>query len=193
MKPLTIVVIAMVGILPSASAEKSGSSGTGGINLSGTVLSRDAVVPLTVVSRFFPQATQEMRTGPNATTVGRPKATRSVIYANSDRSKKVTISVDEYASSTDALAAFEEAVRKSKTVAGFKPLRTTNLGPHAFIGTVTQGGETHIGVGALDDTLIVGATLAGYEATRANVAKVMELTRRQQKTAKAVVDRSQRK
>ena len=78
------------------------------------VLPRNAVVPLTVFSRFFPEITQEASTGQNLTAVGKPKATRSVIYTSSDSSKKVTITVDQYASARDASAAYQEAVQKSK-------------------------------------------------------------------------------
>ena len=67
-------------------------------------------------------------------------------------------------------------MEKSKTVPGFKPVPTENLGRNAFVGTVTQGGETHIGLGALHDTLIVGATLAGYNLTPENTAKLISLT-----------------
>ena len=192
MKQLSILFIAIVGFLPVAPGEQSPSPRTGGVSAANAALSRDAVVPLTVVARFFPEATQEMSTGQNATAIGKPKATRRVIYTNSDKSKKVTISVDQYSTSSEASSAYEAAVQKSKVVPGFKPLPATSLGSHAFIGTVTQGGETHIGVGALDGTLIVGATLAGYEPTSANVAKVIELTRRQQETAKAALDRFDR-
>jgi hypothetical protein len=118
---------------------------------------------MSVVNRFFPEVTQEASTGQNLTAVGKPKATRSVIYTNSDSSKKVTITVDQYVSSSDASSAYQEAVQKSKNVPGFKPVSAPNLGQNAFIGTVTQGEETHIGLGALDGTLIVGATLVGYD------------------------------
>jgi len=52
-----------------------------------------------------------------------------------------------------------------------------NLGQNAFIGTVTQGDETHIGLGALQGTLLVGATLVGYDPTPDNIAKVVSVTR----------------
>ena len=57
------------------------------------MLSRSFVVPLSVVDEFYPQVTKEASTGQNVTAVGNPKATRSVIYANDDNSKKVTITV----------------------------------------------------------------------------------------------------
>jgi hypothetical protein len=39
--------------------------------------------------------------------------------------------------------------------------------------------ETHIGLGTLDHKLIVGATLAGYDATPDNVTKLVAVTRMQ--------------
>jgi CubicO group peptidase (beta-lactamase class C family) len=167
--------------------EQSPSSDTGGVSAPGAVLARDVIVPLPVVTRFFPEATQEMSTGQNATAVRNPEATRSVIYTNGDKSKKVTISVDQYATSSDALAAYEEAVQKSRSVPGFRPIDAPNLGPQAFIGTVTQGTETHIGLGALRGTLIVGVTLVGYEASAATTAKLVSLAREEEKAADAIV------
>jgi hypothetical protein len=137
---------------------------------------------------LFPEITREANTGQNITAVGKPKATRSVIYANSDSSKKVTITVDEYASASDASLAYEQAVLKSKIVPGFKPISAPNLGQHAFIGTVTQGPETHIGLGALNGTLVIGATLAGYEPTSDNTAKLISLAQKEEAAAKAIRD-----
>ena len=67
---------------------------------------------------------------------------RNVIYANSDSSKKVTVTVDEYATASDTSLAYHEAVVKSKAVPGFEVIPADNLGQNAFVGTVTQGGET---------------------------------------------------
>jgi hypothetical protein len=55
---------------------------------------------------------------------------------------------------------------------------------------VTQDEETHIGLGALHGTLIVGATLAGYEPTSDNIAKLLSLTREEEAAAKALIDRN---
>lgn len=152
------------------------------------MLPRSAAVAVDVVSHLFPEATLEIATGENTTAVGNPRATRSVIYANNDSSRKVTISVDQYANSNDASSSYEAAIVKSRTVRGFKPISAPNLGPHTFVGRVTQGAETHVGAGAVDGTLIVGATLAGYEPTPRNVATLIELTRTEQATAKAALD-----
>jgi hypothetical protein len=136
---------------------------------------------------LFPEITGEASTGQNLTAVGKPQGTRSVIYANNDGSKKVTITVDEYATSSDASAAYQEAVRKSRIVPGFKPISASNVGENAFIGTVTQGMETHIGLGALNGMLVVGATLVGYEPTPDNTANLVLLTREHEHAAKTAI------
>ena len=160
---------------------------------SDSMLPRKVIVPISTVNRFFPEVTGEASTGRNLTAVSDTKATRSVIYANSDSSKKVTITVDQYSTASDASSAYQEAVAKSKTVPGFKPVPAENLGQNAFVGTVTQGGETHIGLGALHGTLIVGATLAGYDPTPENTAKLISLTREEERAAKAAIDRNRQK
>jgi hypothetical protein len=58
---------------------------------------------------------------------------------------------------------------------------------------VTQGDETHIGLGALHDTIIVGATLAGYASKPKNIAKLISLTREEETTAKAALDANLKK
>jgi hypothetical protein len=157
-----------------------------------TVLPRDVVVSLSVVNRFFREVTQEISSGPDLTAVGNPIATRSVIYANSDNSKKVTITVDQYASLSDASSAYEEALQKSRIVPGFMPIFAPSLVPsvraNAFIGSVTQGAETHVGLGILDGTLIVGATLVGYDPTHANIAKLISLARKEKAVANAILE-----
>jgi hypothetical protein len=186
--PLPSLLIAVIGSLSLAAYGQSVSPGSGTTSASESLLRRDAVVPKSVVNRFFPEVTREASTGQNLTAVGKPKATRSVIYTNGDSSKKVTITVDQYVSSSDASSAYQEAVQKSKTVPGFKPVSAPDLGRNAFIGTVTQGDETHIGLGALDGTLIVGATLVGYDPTPGNIDKLMSLTHEEEAAAKAALD-----
>jgi hypothetical protein len=171
----------------SLAAYGQSSPGSGTTSSSDSLLPRNAVVPKTVVNRFFPEVSQEASTGQNLTAVGEPKASRSVIYVNSDSSKKVTITVDQYVSSSEASSAYQEAVQKSKTVPGFKPIPAENLRQNAFIGTVTQGGETHIGLGALDGTVIVGATLAGFDATPDIIDKLISMTREEEGVAKTAV------
>jgi len=175
-------------LLPTADAQSPSPA-----NASDSILPRKVVVAISTVNRFFPEVTSEASTGRNLTAVANPKATRSVIYANSDRTRKVTITVDDYATPSDASSAYQEAVAKSKTVPGFKPVPAENLGQNAFLGTVTQGGETHIGLGALRGTLIVGATLAGYDLTPENTASLISLTHEEERVVKVAIDGNRQK
>ena len=186
---LAVLLIAITGSLSLAAYGQSPPPGNGTTSAPGSVLPRKVVVPISVVNRFFSEVIRKASTGSNLTAVGNPKATRSVIYANSDSSKKVTITVDQYASPTDASSAYREAVQKSKIVPGFKPVSASDLGQNAFIGTVTQGDETHIGLGTLQGKLIVGATLVGYDPTPDNIAKLVSVTREEEAAAKAALDR----
>lgn len=184
LRSLLVVVIATVSLTASGQSPLPANSTT---TVSDSLLPRNVVVPLGVVNRFFPKITRQVTTGRNLTAVGPSKATRSVIYANSDSSNKVTITVDQYANSSDASSAYQEAVQKSKLVPAFRPIPAENLGKNAFIGTVTQSGETHIGLGALHGTIIVGATLAGYDPKPENIAKLISLTREEESAAKAAL------
>ena len=137
---LAALSIAVAGVLLLAAHGQSSPSGST-TSTSDSVLSRNFVIPLSVVDEFYPQVAQDASTGQNVTAVGNPRATRSVIYANDDNSKKVTITVDQYESVTDASSAYEQAIEKSK-IPGFKPLSVSNVGQKAFAGTVTIGAET---------------------------------------------------
>ena len=187
LRRVAALLIAVIWTVSLAAHGQSRSPTTGSASTSDFMLPRNVVVSLSVVKGSFSEMAQETSTGQNLTAVGNPKATRSVIYTNSDGSKKMTITVDQYANSSDASSAYQEAIQKSKTVPGFKPISTPDLGRHAFIGTVTQGAETHIGVGALDGTLIVGATLVGYDPTPGNTAKLIALTHEEEESANAVL------
>jgi hypothetical protein len=184
---LTVLSIAAVGAL-SLACESSSSPGT-----SVTTLPRNVIVPLSVVSRFFPDITQETSTGRDLTATGNPKATRMVIYESGDGSKKVTITVDQYGSSRHASSAYEQAVQKSQSVPGFKPVPVPTLGQQTFAGTATAGAETHVGLGTLDHKLMVGATLAGYDATADNITKLVAVARMQGAAAKRAVGPSGRR
>jgi len=179
--PLTALSIAAIGLLLPA-FESSSSPVT-----SCTALPRKVIVSLGGVSRLFTDITREASSGRNLTVTGNPKATRMVIYETSDGSRKVTITVDQYGSPSDASAAFQQAVQKSQSVPGFKPVPVPTLGQQTFAGTTTMGAETHIGLGALDHKLIVGATLAGYDATPDNATKLVALARMQGAVAKKAV------
>ena len=182
----TRVLIFLIGIISLTADGQLSSPANSTTSGSKSLLPRKVVVPVSVVNRSFPELRREASTGENVTAVGNPIATRSVIYANNDNSKRATITLDQYASASDASSAFQEAVQKSKTVAGFKPVNEKNLGGETFIGSVTQDGETHIGLGALDGPLIVGATLAGYDLAPATTAKLVSLAREEQAAAKHV-------
>src|SRR5262249_8696283 len=142
------VFIGAIEALSLTAEGQSPSPANGSAKASDLMLPHNIVIPLSTVNHFFPEVTREASTGHNLTSVANPKATRSDIYTNSDSAKKVTVTVDQYATATAALSAYQEAVAKSKTVPGFKAVPADNLGQNAFTGTVTQGGETHIGLGA---------------------------------------------
>ena len=125
------------------------------------LLPRDTVVPVSAVTQYFPGVTKEASTGPNETSVGKPVASRSVVFVSADGKKKVTLSVDQYASASDAVAAYQTAVQGSKAAPGFNPAATPNLGQEAFAGTSQVGAEMHFGLGARDGRLIMSATHAG--------------------------------
>jgi hypothetical protein len=160
---------------------------------SGSILPRNVIVPLSTIARLFPDITRETSTGPDLTATGNPKATRMVIYESGDGAKKVTITVDQYGSSRDASSAYKQAVQKSQSVPGFKPVQVPRLGQRAFTGTTTMDAETHIGLGALDHEMIVGATLAGYDATPDNVTKLVAVARMQGAAAERTVGPSARR
>src|SRR6266480_7261542 len=162
-RPLPSLLIALIGTLSMTAYGQAISPGAGPASASDSLLAREVVIPISTVRRFFPQVDQEARTGPHLTAVGGPKATRSVIYANSSNSKKVTITVDEYVSSNDASSAYEEAVQKSKAVPGFTPISAPDLGENTVTATVTRGEETHIGFGASHGNLILGITVVGSD------------------------------
>jgi hypothetical protein len=163
---------------------------TAATNVTGSTLPRNVVVPLSAVNRFFPEISQEASSGQNLTAAGNPTATMSAIYATSDGSKKVTITVDQYGSPSDASSAYRQAVQKSQSVPDFKPVLAPDLGEHAFAGTVTRAAETHVGLGALDGKLIVGATLVGYDATPDNIAKLVAVTRAEDAAANVALGAS---
>ena len=128
---------------------------------SASLLPRNTVVPVSVVTQYFPDVTKEASTGPNETSVGKPIASRLVVFSSADGKKKVTLSVDQYASASDAAAAYQTAVQGSKAAPGFNPAATPNLGQQAFAGTSQVGAEMHFGLGARDGRLIMSVTHAG--------------------------------
>ena len=179
-----LLLICIAAILSMAAFGQAISPGAGPASASESLLSREVVIPISTVRRFFPQVDQEARTGPHLTAVGSPKATRTVIYARINNSKKVTLTVDEYVSSTDALSAYEEAVEKSKAVPGWTPVSAPDLAQNAFMAIVTRGEETHIAFGALHGNLILGITIVGYNPTPGTIIKLRSLAREEEAAAK---------
>jgi len=149
------------------------------------LLPRNFVISLSAVNQFFSEITEQSGTGRDETAVGRPIATRAVFFTNGDGSLKVTITVDRYLRKRDAASAYQQALEKSEAVPGFAPISIPDVGKKAFAGTVTMGGETHIGLGALDGNLVVGATLAGFDATPDNVTNLVGLARAEDAAANA--------
>lgn len=152
------------------------------------LLSRDTVVPVSAVTKYFPDVTTEASTGPNETSVGKPIASRSVVFTSADGKKKVTVSIDQYESASDAAAAYQTAVQGSKAAPGFSPAATPNLGQEAFAGTSQVGDEMHFGLGARDGRLIMSATHAGdIPVTPDNSNNLISLGGEELTTAKQVL------
>jgi hypothetical protein len=131
------------------------------------------------VNQYFDTITQQDSKGKDSTAQGDPDATGAVFFINGDGSQKVTITVDRYRNSSDAISAYQIALQKSEEVPGFEPIAIPSVGQQSFAGSVTQGGETHVGLGALDGNFIFGATLAGFDATPDNVVNLVGLARAQ--------------
>jgi hypothetical protein len=167
------VSLAACGSSPASVATTPTSAPTSGPAL----LPRKAVAPVSVVAQYFPQITVVARSGNDETATGEPIATRSVTFTNAGGTKKVTLSVDQFGGVRDAATAFHEAVTKSEAVTGFRPLTVPNVAQKTFAGTVTQGGETHVGLGALTGRLTIGVTLAGFAAGSANIDHLVSLSR----------------
>lgn len=182
------VVLSMAAIaLLSLAACGDGPSTTTN-TASAELLSRNTIVPVSVVTQYFPDITNEASTGPNETSVGKPIASRSVVFVSADGKKKVTLSIDQYADISDAEAAFQTAVQGSKDAPGFKSVASPDLGQEAFAGTSQVGAEMHFGLGARDGSLIVSATHAGgIPVTADNSNNLISLSRVELVTAKQVL------
>ena len=160
---LSVAAIALLSLTACGDdpSSKTASSTTTTTAAPAALLPRNTVVPVSAVTQYFPDVTKETSTGPNETSVGKPIGSRSVIFASADGKKKVTLSVDQYASASDAAAAYQTAVQGSKAAPGFTPALSPNLGQEAFAGTSQVGTEMHFGLGARDGRLIMSATHAG--------------------------------
>lgn len=141
------------------------------------LLPRETIVPLSEVTKYFPDVTAEASAGENETKIGTPAASLSVIFTSSDGTKKVTLSVDQYASNEEAAEAFNSAIEGSKVAPGFKPAESPDLGKAAFAGSSQVGDEKHFGLGALDGRLIISATHAGaIPVTPENTKNLVDLS-----------------
>jgi hypothetical protein len=142
------------------------------------LLPRESVVPMSTVTAYFPDVTEQAKATTNETTVGNASGSISVVFTDVDGTKKVTLSVDEYASADDAAGAFQTAVRASEAAPGFKLASAPNLGQEAFAGSSKVGAEMHFGLGARDGRLIVSATHAGaIPVTPDNSRRMIDLAR----------------
>jgi hypothetical protein len=153
---LTIAVVTSI-------AGCGGSSG--GLPPPNPLLPRNYVVLLSIVNQYFDSITKQDSTGKDSTAQGDPNATRAVFFIDDADTQKVTITVDRYNSTSDAGSAYQTALEKSEEVPGFTPIAIPAVGQQSFAGSVTQGIETHVGLGALDGKFVFGATLAGFDAT----------------------------
>jgi hypothetical protein len=184
-----VLSVAAIALLSLAACSDDSSSTT--TATSAALLPRNTVVPVSVVTQYFPDVTKEASTGLNETSVGKPIASRSVVFASADGKKKVTLSVDQYASAGHAAAAYQTAVQGSKAAPGFKPAASPNLGQEAFAGTSQVGAEMHFGLGARDGRLIMSATHAGdIPVTPDNSNNLISLGGVELTTAKQVLDPS---
>jgi hypothetical protein len=84
---LSVVAIALL----SLAACGDDPSSTTTTAASAELLSRNTVLPVSVVTQYFPDVTNEASTGQNETSVGKPIASRSVVFASADGNKKVTL------------------------------------------------------------------------------------------------------
>jgi hypothetical protein len=185
---LMAAVIAPISLAACGDDSSSKTASSTAAAESAALLPRNTVVPVSVVTQYFPDVAQESSTGPNETSVDRPIASRSVVFTNADGKKKVTISVDQYANVSDAAVAYQTAVQGSKAAPGFNPAASPNLGQEAFAGTSQVGAEMHFGLGARDGRLIMSATHAGDIAiTPENSNNLITLGGMELTTAKQVL------
>jgi len=174
---LVVLYLALTAVM---AASLAGCGGTSSAETSSDrLLPRNYVVLLKLVSHYFNSITQQESTGQDSTAQGNPTATRAVFFINDDGSQLVTITVDRYRNASDAGSAYQTAQQKSEEVPGFQPITIPSVGQQSFAGSVTQGSETHVGLGALDGKFVFGATLAGFDASQGNVDSLVGLARAQ--------------
>jgi hypothetical protein len=143
------------------------------------LLPRTLLLPLKPVKDAFPELTRQASTGPDSSALGTPRLTREVVYASSDGAKQLTLTVDEYEYESQALLAYQQANQKT-LITEFEPIAISNVGQQVFAGAMKQGSETQIVVVTVNNRLLVGARLAGYDDTTDNISKLVELARLQE-------------
>ena len=99
---VTLLVAAIALPLLSGCGDDSSPKSPTADAASAALLAREAVVPVSAVTQYFPDVSTEASTGSNETSVGKPIASRSVVFLSDDEKKKVTVSIDQYASAGDA-------------------------------------------------------------------------------------------
>jgi len=182
--PLVVLWVSTIALISLAACGNAAAA-------SPSLLPRNTVVSVSVVTQHFPNVTKEASTGPNETSVGKPIASRSVVFLSDDGKKKVTVSIDQYASASDATVAYQTAVQGSKAAPGFNPAAAPSLGQEAFAGTSQVGDEMHFGLGARDGRLIMSATHAGdIPVTPDNSNNLISLGGEELTTAKQVLGAS---
>jgi hypothetical protein len=166
-----------------------GGSSSNSATSANPLLPRNYVVVLNIVNQYFDSISQQQSTGRDSTAQGDPNATRAVFFISGDSSQLVTITVDRYRNPSDAAGAYQTAVQKSEAVPGYTPISIPAVGQQSFAGSVTQGTETHVGLGALDGNFVFGATLAGFDATADNVTNLVGLARAENAAIDAAANR----
>jgi hypothetical protein len=122
-----------------------GGSSAAADSASSSLLPRNFVVLVNLVTQYFDAITQQESTGEDSTAQGNPVATRAVFFVNDTGTLLVTITADRYRNTSDAGSAYQTALRKSEAVPGFTPISIPPVGQQSFAGSVTQGAETHVG------------------------------------------------
>ena len=172
-----LLIAAVVALSLPASANGNDDSQPTSQMTTGSTLPRNVVLTLSEVKQVLPEMSQETAAGEDETALGTPRGSRGVTYAADGGSRRVVISVAQYQSAQDASSTYQTAVQASLAAPGGVGEALANLGEQAFIGASAQGGESHVGAGALYGDLIVNVTLQGYDGTPANNARVTELIR----------------
>jgi len=172
-----LLIAAVVALSLPASGYGNDNSESTRQTASGSTLTSNAVLTLSEVKQVLPEMSQETASGQDETALGNPSDSRSVTYATADGAQRVVISVAQYQSADVASSAYRAAVQGSLEAPGGTGGAVSNLGEAGFVGASAQGGESHVGGGALYGDLIVNVTLQAYDGTTENLAKVSELIR----------------